>query len=106
MRIGEILRKQRKSFPDLWAMVERDKNTYTNWIRKRTIPKLSDLQELAAALGTTPAVLLSPPSAVADRADELPEQMEFAFEMGGKSVQFEVEYTTVGLVLKKLGKAG
>lgn len=106
MRIGEILRKQRKSFPDLWAKVERDKNTYTNWIRKRTIPKLSDLQELAAALGTTPAVLLSPPGEVGGRAEEQPEQLEFAFGMGGKSVQLEVEYTTAGLVLKKLGKAG
>jgi len=104
-RIAEILRKRGKRLPDLWAKVERDKNTYTNWIRKRTIPKLSDLQELAAALGKAPADLLTPVGDATDPTSELPEQLDLPFGIGPKSVQFELQYTTSGLVLKRLGKA-
>ena len=101
-RIGETLRNQHRRFPDLWASVKRDKNTYTNWLKKRTIPKISDLQELAAALGRTPADLLSREDNV-QSSGKMSEQLEFSFGMGPKAVQLEVQYTTAGLILKKLG---
>lgn len=104
-RIGEILRSRGKNFTDLWAEVKRNKNTYTNWIQKRTIPKVSDLQELAAALNVTPAQLLTPRQDGTE-TDEQPGQLELAFGIGRRSVQIELQYTTAGVILKTLGRAG
>ena len=58
-RIGEVLKERGETYAKLWRKVRRDKNTYTNWIRRRTIPKVSDLQQLAEALETPAADLLS-----------------------------------------------
>jgi transcriptional regulator with XRE-family HTH domain len=103
-RVGEILSKSGQSFPDLWALVKRDKNTYTNWINKRTIPKVSDLQELASALGRTPADLLSWPRHGDESISDQQQQLDLPFGVGAKSVQFELQYTISGLLLKKIGK--
>lgn len=101
-RIGEVLKARDETLPDLWGRVKRDKNTYTNWIRRRTIPKVSDLQELAEALETPAADLLSTQNRK-DHAAGAQEGLSLPFRIGPKSVQFEVEYTTTGLVLKKMG---
>jgi transcriptional regulator with XRE-family HTH domain len=102
-RIDEVLRNRHETVSDLWRKVKRDKNTYTNWIRRRTIPKVSDLQEFAEALNVKAAELLCVPDAAGD-ATGAPEQLDLPFRIGPKSVQFEVQYTTSGLVLKRLGK--
>ncbi len=39
---------------------DRDKNTYSNWRTRKTIPRLSDIEEIAAALNVAPADLLRP----------------------------------------------
>ena len=102
-RIGEVLRNRNETLSDLWRRVRRDKNTYTNWVRKRTIPKVSDLQEFAEALDVVAADLVSVPDGAPDgRGTE--ERLDLPFRIGPKSVQFELQYTTTGLVMKRLGK--
>lgn len=101
-RIGEVLKERGETYAELWRKVRRDKNTYTNWIRRRTIPKVSDLQQLAEALETPAADLLSTLDRVRPGV-AAPERLSLPFRIGPKSVQFEVKYTTSGLVLKKLG---
>jgi hypothetical protein len=105
-RVSASLRSQGRDLPDLWKTLGRNKNTYTNWIRKRTIPKLSDVQEVATALGLWASELLRLPSE--GGADGLPisDQLELPFAVESKCVRMEVQYNTTGLVLKRLGKAG
>ena len=59
-RVSEVLVEQGRQYSDLWQTVIRDKNTHTNWRNKRTIPQISDLEEIASALNVSPADLLRP----------------------------------------------
>ena len=96
-RVGEALSLQGKRLPDLWRILKRNKNTYTNWINGRTTPQLSDLEELAGALKVDAADLLRP---VGQPLKLLPEQLELPFEPGSKTAKVQLECTATGVVVK------
>ena len=85
-------------------MVIRDKNTYTNWRNKRTIPKISDVEEIASALNVSPADLLRPSRG--KKIARIAEQRQLPFEPGSKGAKLELEYTQVGFVLRIFFRSG
>ncbi len=60
-RVDEVLAARGERRSELWKRVQRNKNTYTNWIKRRTVPQISDLEELAEALGVPASDLLTVP---------------------------------------------
>ena len=97
-RVSEVLSAQGRQYSDLWQTVIRDKNTYSNWRNRRTIPQISDLEEIASALRVSPAELLRP-SGGQDSA-LIAEQLQLPFEPGSLNARLELEYTPVGFVLR------
>lgn len=95
-RISEILSEQHRHYSDLWEVVVRDKNTHSNWRNRRTMPSISDLEEIAAALRVSPADLLRP----SRPTPQLAEQLELPFEPGRKGARLDVEYTSAGFILR------
>jgi transcriptional regulator with XRE-family HTH domain len=93
-----VLAERGLAYGDLWEKVQRNKNTYTNWRKKRTIPQISDLEEIALALRIAPGELLRP----SDGRESAPisEQLELPFEPGRKGASLELEYTAGGFILK------
>ena len=98
-RISEELAQRNLHFRDLWSKLDRDKNTFTNWKHKKTIPQISDLEELAYALGVHPAELLRP-NRGGEKLQSMPEQLALQFEPGSKNARIEVECTPGGLLLR------
>jgi len=82
----------------LWEIVSRDKNTYTNWRKGRTIPQISDVEEIAAALNVSPAELFKPSEG--KRTAQIVNQLQLPFEPGSKGAKLELECSPMGLVLK------
>ncbi len=101
-RVSEVLAEHGQQYSDLWRTVIRDKNTYSNWRNKRTIPQISDVEEIASALRVSPADLLKP-SAGQDTA-LVAEQLQLPFEPGSQGAKLELQYTPVGFVLKMPAK--
>jgi transcriptional regulator with XRE-family HTH domain len=97
-RISQVLSEQQRQHTDLWQVVIRDKNTYTNWRKGRTVPSISDLEEIAAALHVSPVDLLRP-SQIGPTL-QIAEQLELPFEPGRKGAVLDVEYTAGGFILK------
>jgi transcriptional regulator with XRE-family HTH domain len=97
-RVSEVLSEQHRQYPDLWQQLGRDKNTYTSWRNGRTIPRLSDLEEIAQALRVSPADLLR--RLPGQETPKVAEQLELPFEPGGKGAKLELEYTSIGFVLR------
>ena len=102
-RISEVLSDQGRQFSDLWRVVVRDKNTYTNWRKGRTVPSISDLEEIAAALRVSPAELLGPGGG--RPTPRLAEQLELPFDPGRKGAVLDVEYTSAGFILRLPAKS-
>lgn len=103
-RVDEVLAQQGKRHHQLWKLVRRNKNTYTSWLKKRTMPQISDLQELSEALNVSPADLLQPSAAVAGKNPA--QAIKLPLVPGSKPVRFELEWSYTGIVLKKLGTNG
>jgi len=103
-RVGEILEQQGKRYHQLWKLVHRNKNTYTSWLKKRTMPQISDLQELSEALNVAPADLLQPSSAISGQAPV--QAIQLPVMPGSKPVRFELEWSQAGIVLRKIGNSG
>ena len=97
-RVSEVLSEQGQQYSDLWTTVIRDKNTYTNWRNKRTIPQISDVEEIASALHVSPADLLRPSGG--QETAPIAEQLQLPFEPGSQGARLELEYTPLGFVLK------
>lgn len=57
-RVDEILENSGERRSELWKRIQRNKNTYTNWTKRRTMLQISDLEELADALGVPASDLL------------------------------------------------
>jgi transcriptional regulator with XRE-family HTH domain len=97
-RVSEVLAGQGRQYRDLWKAVVRDKNTYSNWRNRKTIPQISDVEEIAAALNVSAADLFrvsdGQPVAV------LGEQLQLPFEPNSKGASLELEYTPIGFVLR------
>jgi transcriptional regulator with XRE-family HTH domain len=93
-----VLAEQGRPYTDLWQEVARDKNTYTNWRNRRTIPRVSDLEEIAQALHVAPADLLRASTRIA--TPQTPEQFELPFEPGRKGARLELEYTPAGFIIR------
>jgi hypothetical protein len=103
-RIAEILNERGQKYADLWRLVPRNKNTYTSWTKRRIIPSVADVEELAAALGVQAVELLSPTERLAP-SHEQPFQLQLPFEPGSKGVKIELQATTLGFALKLLRTA-
>jgi transcriptional regulator with XRE-family HTH domain len=103
-RVSDVLSERGLVYGDLWEKVQRNKNTYTNWRKKRTIPQISDLEEIALALRVAPGDLLRPSGG--HESAVIGEQLELPFEPGRKGASLELEYTAAGFVLKLPRKAG
>ena len=97
-RVTEVLEEQGLQYRDLWQTVVRDKNTYTNWRKRRTVPQLSDIEEIAAALHVSPAELLT--ASKTGQTARIGEQLQLPFELNSMSAKLELEYTAVGFVLR------
>ena len=102
-RISEVLSDQQRQHRDLWRVGIRDKNTYTNWRKGRTVPSISDLEEIAAALHVSPVDLLG--HSQARPTPLLAEQLELPFEPGRKGAILDVEYTSAGFILRLPSKS-
>jgi len=101
-RIDEVLSEQGRPYGDLWQEVVRDKNTYTNWRNRRTIPRVSDLEEIAQALHVDAADLLRPsPKQI---TPQLLDRLDLPFEPGRKGARMELEYTPAGFVIRPPAK--
>jgi len=97
-RVSEVLAGQGLQYADLWQTVVRNKNTYTNWRNKKTVPRISDVEEIASALHVSPADLLR-------RSEEqaparVAEQLLLPFEPRWRGAKLELECTQVGFVLR------
>ena len=66
-RVDEILERTGQRRSELWKKMRRNKNTYTNWVKRRTILQISDLEEIAEALGVPASDLLRETDAAGDR---------------------------------------
>jgi len=97
-RVSEVLAGQGRQHRDLWKTVARDKNTDSNWRTRKTIPRLSDIEEIAAAPNVAPADLLRPSDGRATA--RLGEQLQLPFEPNSMGAKLELEYTPVGFVLR------
>jgi transcriptional regulator with XRE-family HTH domain len=97
-RVSEVLAGQGRQYRDLWQTVVRDKNTYSNWRNQRTIPRISDIEEIALALNVSPADLLKPSGGQATA--RLEEQLQLPFEPNSLGAKLELEYTPVGFILR------
>jgi transcriptional regulator with XRE-family HTH domain len=101
-RVAEMLNEQGIKHVDLWRRLGGNKNTHTSWMNGRTVPNLSDLEELAEILRVPAADLLRP---VEDgRTPKRAEKLELPFSPGSKGAQLEVQYTPLGLILRPLGR--
>ncbi len=97
-RVSQVLTERGLRYSHLWDKVIRDKNTYTNWRKKRTVPRISDIEEIAIALDVSPADLLRESRVVGALAT--PEQLVLPFEPGSKGVKLELECSAAGFVLR------
>ena len=97
-RVSEVLSGQGRQYRDLWQAVVRDKNTYSNWRNRKTIPQLSDIEEIASALNVSPADLLTPSGG--QPTARLGEQLQLPFEPNSMGAKLELEYTPVGFILR------
>jgi transcriptional regulator with XRE-family HTH domain len=97
-RVSEVLSEQGRTFSDLWREVVRDKNTYTNWRSGKTVPRISDLEEIAQALRVSPADLLR--TSRSNRRSKLVEQLQLPFNPGRKEARLELEYAATGFLLR------
>jgi transcriptional regulator with XRE-family HTH domain len=97
-RVSEVLAGQGRHYRDLWKEVIRDKNTYSNWRNRKTIPQISDVEEIAAALSVSAADLFrlsdGRPAAIVG------EQLQLPFEPNSKGAMLELECTPIGFVLR------
>jgi hypothetical protein len=82
----------------------RNKNTYTKWLSpkfsgRRPDIRISDLEDLAAALNVAPAGLLSsnggPPTPI-------PQQQELPFEPGSQAVKLKMECSATGIIVRSV----
>jgi hypothetical protein len=93
--VGSESGKRRTLKRDLLRIRYRNKNTFTNWLTKpvpeRPDVSLSDLEDMAVALGVDPASLISP-----DKPDEPATwfQLELPFDTESHRVAFELEATS------------
>ena len=98
-RVDEILSSQRRDHQYLRSTVQRNKNTYTSWFKRRSLSRIKDLEDIAAALGVAPAELLISEE---DGPYKRTQQLELPFQPGTHSAKFEVEYTDNLLIFKSL----
>src|SRR5579871_975560 len=100
-RVDEILESSGARRSELWKRIQRNKNTYTNWIKRRTMLQICDLEELAEALGVPASDLLRSPDQqdpssrvpVADNAGEgldQPITLALELEVSGHSVRLRL----------------
>jgi len=101
LRIADVLAEKGLNYSDLRKQVRTNKNTFTGWLKKRTIPQISDLEEIAYVLHVAPEDLLRPSDG---RQTTTPgQQLELVFEPGSKGVKLELECTPAGFLLKRAG---
>jgi transcriptional regulator with XRE-family HTH domain len=101
--ISQVLSEQGRQYSDLWDIVVRNKNTHTSWRKQRTVPTISDLEEIAAALRVSPADLLRPLPAQPE--SQAFDQLELPFEPGRKEAHLEIECTAAGLIFRRPAKS-
>lgn len=98
-RIEEVMLRKGLNLKDLKQRVRRNKNTYTNWYREpRPVLRISDLEDLARALGVAPADLVTIPDGQKDDR----RQLVLPFEDGLPRTSIELEYTGTGLVIRRI----
>jgi DNA-binding Xre family transcriptional regulator len=93
VRIEEILEAKNLSINDLRAKITRNKNTFTNW-RNRPDIKISDIEEIAAALDVRPHELFK-------TKGSQPSQLELPLEMDGRTAVLELECQEGKIVLRR-----
>lgn len=103
-RIAEVLAEQGRAYSELWEVVVRDKNTYTNWRSQKTELRITDLEEIAKALNVSPADLLRSSNGQPTRKSA--DQLELPFEPGRMDARVELEYTVAGFILRVPRAAG
>jgi len=97
-RVAEVLTAQGRHHRDLWKTVVRDKNTYSNWRNRKTIPRISDVEEIATALNVDAAELFRPSDG--QPVARLSEQLKLPFEPNSKGAKLELECTPGGFVVR------
>ena len=95
-RVIQVLATQGRDEAYLRETVPRDKNTYTNWFRRRQLKKIKDLEDIAEALGVPASVLISHDGGTSRSVD----QLRLHFEPDSKHTSIILDCDDDGIIVR------